>query len=237
MKKDTATENGAAAEERTAGSSGDGNRRGTARRRQTRDAVASREKILVAGLKEFCAKGFDGARIDQIAKRARCNIRMIYHYSRSKESLYLAALERVYRQLRSREEELDLLHLDPLNAMSALVEFTFDHMLEHQEFIRMISNENTLQGHYLKKSKFVTQASIPLVETIKDLLRRGQKEGVFRKNVDPIQLYISILSLSYVHVSNRYTLSITFQQDLSDPKWLAKRRRHVRKVILGFLRS
>ncbi len=44
-----------------------------------------------------------------------------------------------------------------------------------------------------------------------------------RKNVDPIQLYFSILSLSYVHVSNRHTLSITFQQDLSNPKWLAQR--------------
>lgn len=237
MKKDTATEPGHDAEEPTAGRSGGGNRGRPARRRQKRNAIASRKKILVAGLKEFCAKGFDGARINQIARRARCNIRMIYHYFGSKERLYLAALERVYRQLRSREEELDLLHLDPLSAMSALVEFTFDHMLEHQEFIRMSSNENTLHGRYLKKSKFVPQASAPLVETIKDLLRRGQKEGVFRKNVDPIQLYISILSLSYVHVSNRHTLSITFQQDLSDPKWLAERRRHTREVILGFLRS
>jgi len=202
-----------------------------------RDAAATRERLLKAALAEFCEKGFSGARTATIAARAKCNIRMLYHYFGSKESLYLAALERVYQQLRSREEELDLLHLDPLSAMSALVEFTFDHMLEHQEFIRMISNENTLNGRYLKKSKFVPQASTPLVKTIRNLLRRGQKEGVFRKNVDPIQLYISILSLSYVHVSNRHTLSITFQQDLSDPKWLAERRRHAREVILGFLRS
>ena len=236
MKKDTATEPDPDAEVRTGGRSGGGNRGKPTRRRRKRDAIASREKILVAGLKEYCAKGFDGARIDQIAKRARCNIRMIYHYFGNKEGLYLAALERVYQHLRSREEKLDLLHLDPLGAMSALVEFTFDHMLEHQEFIRMISTENTLHGRYLKKSKFVPQASTPLVGRIKDLLRRGQKEGIIRKNVDPIQLYISILSLSYVHVSNRHTLSITFQQDLSDNKWLAERRRHVREVILGFLR-
>lgn len=236
MKKDTATEPDRIAEQRTADRIGGRNRGKPARRRQKRDAIASREKILVAGLNEFCAKGFDGARIDRIASVARCNIRMIYHYFGSKESLYLAALERVYRHLRAREEKLDLLYLDPLSAMSALVEFTFDHMLEHQEFIRMIGNENTLHGRYLKMSKFMPQASTPLVETIKDLLRRGQKEGVVRKNVDPMQLYISILSLSYVHVSNRHTLSITFQRDLGDPKWLAERRRHAREVILGFLR-
>ncbi len=77
MKKDTTTEPGHDTEEPAVGRSGGGNRGKPARRRQKRDAIAAREKILVAGLKEFCAKGFDGARIDQIARRARCNIRMI----------------------------------------------------------------------------------------------------------------------------------------------------------------
>lgn len=204
--------------------------------RRRRNAKATRERILAAGVTAFCASGFDGARIDRIAKLADCNIRMIYHYFGGKEALYLAALERVFHRLRSREEELDLVHLDPVPAMAALVEFTFDHMLEHQDFIRLIGNENILRGEFLKKSSFVPDASIPLVETIKDILRRGRKAGVFRRGVDPVQLYVSILSLSYVHVSNRYTLSITFRRDLADPKWLAQRRRHAREVILGFLR-
>jgi AcrR family transcriptional regulator len=206
---------------------------GTVRRR---DPAATREKVLTAGVSEFCAKGFDGARIDQIARRARCNIRMIYHYFGSKERLYLAALERVFQQLRSREEELDLLHMDPVPGMSALVDFTFDHMLEHQEFIRLISNENMLRGRFLKKSRFVPRATLPLVRAITDLLRRGQASGVFRRRVDPVQLYISILSVAYVHVSNKYTLSITFQRDLGDARWLAQRRQHAREVILGYLR-
>lgn len=228
---------------------------GTARRRQSgaapgkswsangspapvrrRDPAATREKVLAAGVAEFCAKGFDGARIDRIARRARCNIRMIYHYFGSKERLYLAALERVFRQLRSREEKLDLFHMDPVPGMAALVDFTFDHMLEHQEFIRLISNENMLRGRFLKKSRFVPRATLPLVKAITDLLRRGQASGVFRRNVDPVQLYISILSVAYVHVSNKYTLSITFQRDLGDARWLAQRRRHAREVILGYLR-
>lgn len=201
-----------------------------------RDPAATRAKVLAAGVSEFCAKGFDGARIDRIARRARCNIRMIYHYFGSKERLYLAAIERVFQQLRSREEELDLLHTDPVRGMSALVDFTFDHMLEHQEFIRLIGNENMLRGRFLKKSRFVPRATLPLVKGITDLLRRGQADGVFRRHVDPVQLYISILSVAYVHVSNKYTLSITFQRDLGDAQWLAQRRRHARQVILGYLR-
>lgn len=206
------------------------------RPKRRRNPEATRESILLAGTDEFCAKGFNGARIDRIATGAGCNIRMIYHYFGNKEKLYLVVLERVYSQLRSREEELDLLHLDPVAGMSALVDFTFDHMAEHREFIQLIGNENILKARYLKRSSFVPQATLPLVQAIKDLLRRGEADGMFRTGVDPIQLYISILSLAYVHVSNRYTLSITFGRDLGDPAWLAVRRDHAREVILGYLR-
>ena len=59
---------------------------------------------------------------------------------------------------------------------------------------------------------------------------------MFRTGVDPVQIYISILSLSYVHISNRHTLSITFGNDLGDPDWLIARRNHACDVILGYLR-
>lgn len=204
-------------------------------RRQKRDAAATQERILQAAVTEFCAEGFSGARTAAIATRAKCNIRMLYHYFGSKDGLYLAALEHVYAQLRSREEELDLLHLDPVSGMAALVEFTFDHMLEHQEFIRLIGIENIQRGRTLKKSRVVPQAAMPLVRSIEILLHGGQRQGMFRKGVDPVQLYVSVLSLSYLHLSNKHTLSITFGQDLTNATWLAKRRKHVREMILGYL--
>ena len=206
-------------------------------RPQKRNAAATRERILRAAVTEFCAKGFSGARTTAITKRAGCNIRMLYHYFGNKSGLYLAALESVYSQLRSQEEALDLFHVDPVKGMSVLVEFTFDHLLEHQEFIRLIGIENIQRGRFLKKSKTIPKAALPLLESIATLLRIGQKQGVFRKRVDPLQLYISILSISYVHLSNKYTLSITFSQDLTDPQWLSARRRHVRELILGYLQS
>ncbi len=203
--------------------------------RHKRDAVATRERLLKAALAEFCEKGLGGARTAGIAARAKCNIRMLYHYFGNKEGIYLASLELVHAQLRAREEELDLLHLDPAAGIAALVEFTYDHILAHQEFIKMICSENTQQGKFLRRLKSVPQGAMPLVKSIETLLRRGRKQGIFRKRVNPVQLYVSILSLSYVHISNRHTLSITFGQDLTDGKWLAARRKHVRDMVLGFL--
>jgi TetR/AcrR family transcriptional regulator len=200
-----------------------------------RDAVATRTILLQAALTEFCEKGFSGARTADIAKLAGCNIRMLYHYFGSKEGAYLAALEHVYDQVRSHEESLDLLHLDPVEGIVTLVEFTHDYMVSHQEFIRMMGIENIHHGKFLRQSKTVPQAAMPLMDSIKALLGRGQVQGVFRKNVDPLQLYVSILSLCYLHSSNKYTLSITFGEDLTDANWLTERRKHAREMILGFL--
>ena len=203
---------------------------------QKRDAAATRERILKVGMTEFCAHGYGGARTARIARQAKCNIRMIYHYFGSKEALYVAALERVYSQIRAEEEELDLAHLEPVEGIAALVEFTFDYMAEHQEFVQLATIENIQHGKYLKHSKTVPKATANLIERISDLLRRGQKAKLFRKGTDPVQLYISILSLSYLHLSNKYTLSITYGEDLQDAGWLAARRRHVKDMVLAYLR-
>lgn len=204
-------------------------------RRPKRDAAATRDKILRAAITEFCRRGYDGARMDRIAKQAGSNIRMVYHYFGSKERLYLVVLEYVYSEVRTKEAALNLRGHEPMEGMLALVDFTFVHLIDHPEFIELIRNENLLRGRYLKKSQFVPEATLPLVKTIKELLRRGARQGVFRRNIDPVQLYVSLLSLCFIHLSNRYTLSIMFQKDLGDQRWLNQRRKHIRSIVESFL--
>ena len=202
-----------------------------------RNAGRTQEAILNAAEAEFCKHGFNGARVDKIAKRSRSNTRMIYHYFKNKENLYLACLERIYVKVRTEEARLDLKHEPPAEGMAKLVEFTFRHLLNNPEFVRMVMNENLLHGRYLRQSELVPALTLHLVESLRDLLRRGESSGVFRKGVDPVQLYITILGVCYIHLSNRHTLSTMFQKDLSDPAWLERRCDHARSVILGYLRA
>lgn len=200
-----------------------------------RDAARTKETILKAAMKEFCGHGFDGARVDQIAKRSRSNMRMIYHYFGSKAGLYVAVLERVYEQIRNQERSLRLTDFEPVEGMEELVDFTFSFLARRVDFIALMNNENLLRAKYLKRSKKVQTMTLPLVDAIDDLLRRGSEAGVFRRGVDPIQLYVSIVAQSYFHISNRYTLSSIFAKDLSDKAWLQARRKHARDLILSYL--
>src|SRR3954463_2255328 len=179
-----------------------------------RDPDRTREAILVAAQHEFAAKGLSGGRVDEIARRAHANKRMIYHYFGNKEGLYLAALERVYEELRGTENTLDLAHLAPADAIQRLVEFTFDYSRGHPELISLINNENLHRARYLRKSKKVRELHSPFVRLIADILKRGEARGVFRPGLDPVNLYVTIASMSYFYLSNNWTLSAIFGRPL-----------------------
>jgi len=201
-----------------------------------RDAEATRQRILDAALTEFSDKGLAGARIDVIAKVARSNKRMIYYYFESKEQLYIAVLEHAYIDMRQHEAVLALDALDPPAAIRRLVQFKFDYYGAHPSLVGLLNGENMLGARFLRQSKRLRELQLSLVETIAALLKTGAKAGQFRRGVDPLELYLSIASLSYFYFSNRATLSTAFGQTLDTPAALRKRRDHAAQVILGYLR-
>src|SRR3954447_24742256 len=69
-----------------------------ARRPIIRDLNRTRDRILAAALAEFAAKGFAGARVDTIARRARINKRMLYYCFGAKQDLYREVLRRKISQ-------------------------------------------------------------------------------------------------------------------------------------------
>ena len=65
-------------------------RRAPAAGERQRDADRSRAALLAAALDEFAERGFAGARVADIARRAGLNKQLINYYFGSKEGLYLA---------------------------------------------------------------------------------------------------------------------------------------------------
>jgi len=202
-----------------------------------RNPAQTKKDILVAAREEFCEYGLDGARVDRIARRAASNKRLLYHYFGNKEALYSAVLLDAYREIRLGERELHLQELSPAKAMRKLVGFTFDHFRRHPWFIRLLSTENILRAEHLKRIPEIPGLHSPIVEQIRTVLAAGQREGLFRRGVDPVQLYISIAGIGYFYFSNIHTLSVIFAAPLKSEEGIAERRAHVEDVILGYLRA
>ena len=203
----------------------------------SRDPERTRARILAAATAEFARYGLGGARVDRIAARANANKRMLYYYFRDKDNLFLAALEARYAHIRAAERALDLEHLEPRVALRRLVEFTWRYFLDHPEFLTLLNSENLHKGRHVRRSRRVPQMHSTLVETLRDILKRGERAGVFRAGVDPVQLYISIAGEGYFYLSNRYTLSRIFGRDLMAPRELHGRARHITDLVLNAVRS
>lgn len=205
-------------------------------RERKRDPERSRAAILAAAVHEFSLRGYEGTRIDSIATRARINKRMLYHYFGSKDGLYLAVLEGRYEAIRSAEQTLDLTHRAPVEAMRDLVLFTWNYFLEHPEFLSILATENQHRARFLKQSDRIVQLNSPLIDAIGLVLRHGAEDKVFKRDVDPVQLYISIAALGFFYLSNRWTLSTIFRRDLAAAAELEAWGEHIVTMVIAFLK-
>jgi len=203
----------------------------------TRDPEKSRANILEAARTEFARSGLGGARVDQIAKMAGINKRMLYHYFGNKDDLFCSVLEANYAHKRDSEKALALEQEEPVEAIRKLIALTWDYYLKHPEFLTLLNSANLHQAAHIKKSREIRKMHTPFVSMIKSVLDKGASQKVFKKDVDPAQLYITIAGLSYFYLSNQYTLSAIFGRNLLAPSARKERLTHMTDVVLSYLKT
>jgi AcrR family transcriptional regulator len=205
------------------------------------DAIAgdaardTRLRLLEAAIKEFCTHGPKGASTARIVEAAGCNIRMLYHYFGNKEGLYRSALLQVYDELREAERKQDFWSGTPSEGVLRLVHFTFNYMNENRGFPKMILAENLAGGTTVVVTKEPYQGSRELIDNLDTLIARGCASGEFTRKPDALDLYMTILALSFIHISNQHTLASTFGRKLDDAAFIESRRDHVAQVVMGYL--
>ena len=186
---------------------------------------------------EFARKGLGGARVDAIALRSKSNKRMIYHYFGSKEQLFKEVIEAAYVGIRTAEQKLHLDELEPLEAISTLVRFTWTYYLQHPEFLTLVNSENLHRAKHMKTSDVIRAVSGKFVQMVAGILDRGVTTGVFRDGIDPVQLNITIAAIGYYYLTNRFTGSIVFERDLMAPEHLDSRLRFNLDTILRLVKK
>jgi AcrR family transcriptional regulator len=194
------------------------------------------ERILAAATRVFAQKGFDGARVDAIARAAKINKERLYHYFGDKDGLFTAVLERGYRSLREAEAKLELDDLPANGAILRLVEFTWVYYQEHPEFIRLLNSANQLEGRHLKTLHTTREINAAHIGLMHRLVERGSREKTVRADLDPIQLSINIAALTYFYLMNRYTLSIVFERDFGARRALQRRLVVMKDMVARWIR-
>lgn len=202
---------------------------------RVQDPEGVRRNILDVAIREFADKGFSGSRVDEIAAKTATSKRMIYYYFGDKEGLYIAALEDSYAAIRRIEREMDLAGLSPPEALRRIAELTFDYQNANQDFVRMVMVENIHKGAHLEKSEHIQGLNISAIEDLELVYRRGVVEGMFRDDIDVVDLHMTISALSFFNVSNRATFSRIFKRDMESEQAQRHRRAVVGETVVRFV--
>jgi AcrR family transcriptional regulator len=179
-----------------------------------RDRERTRNEILDVATAEFAERGFAGARVDEIAALTRTTKRMIYYYFANKKQLYIAVLQRAYARIREAEQQVDVAHLDPVEAVRRIAETTFDHHEANPDFIRLVCVENIHRAEHVKELVDQVDLGTPVIQLLDDLLQRGRDSSLFRADCDAIDLHMMISSYCFFRVANRHTFGAIFGRDL-----------------------
>lgn len=201
----------------------------------TQDPEGVKRDILAAAREAFVESGFSGARVDDIATRTATSKRMIYYYFGDKRGLYAAVLEQAYAGIRQRELKLDLSALSPVEALAQLTGQTFDYHANNPDFVRLVMVENIHHAHFIAASEKISKLNLTAIDTVRGIYERGVASGHFRRDLDPLDIHLTISALAFYNVSNRATIRALFQHDMGEPSALARRREHVVETVLRFV--
>jgi AcrR family transcriptional regulator len=185
-----------------------------------RNPGRSRERILSAALKEFSAKGFAGARVDVIARRANINKRMLYHYFGDKEELFKAVLR---LKIRERQTWADSLSGEPEETLP----FWFEAACKDPDWVRLFQWE-ALQGNWEK----VIDEDERLEAAARGLQRIKQRQarGLISSDLDPRQVMLMMRSLTMFPVAFPQLTRLITGKSVFDPEFQKERKEFLKKI-------
>jgi len=194
------------------------------RARRVRDPERTRGRILAAALREFADKGFAGARVARIARRARINKRMLYHYFGNKDDLFREILG---RKLGERMSWATAAPDDPAGSLA----YWFDVACRDTDWVRLMQWEALESGvGPVSREGERRRASAWAI----DEMRRRQAQGLIAPDLDPAQALLSMVALTMFPVAFPQFTRLLTELGPTDPDFRAQRTEFLRRFADGF---
>lgn len=177
-----------------------------------RPARVSPERILASAASEFAARGYAGARVDRIARRARVNKAMLYYHFGSKQTLYRTLLRATFTQAASALHAVADSGAPPAAMMDDAIAALAALARERTYFASVMLREIAEGGAHLDRETLAALSSVPMAFSA--ILAQGVSSGVFR-SVHPVAAYFTMMAPLILFMA-----AAPIRQELSDAKLL-----------------
>ena len=133
-------------------------------------------RIVAAAREEFARRGFAGARVDQIARRAGVNKQLLFYYYRSKRGLFQAVLAQTAGDLDVAFARLSNPAGGPLERLRLTLAAQFEFLAQNPQVVALLGQGTRSDGG---------AAFAPAINRLVVLLAEGQGLGKVRDDLDP----------------------------------------------------
>jgi TetR/AcrR family transcriptional regulator len=192
------------------------------------------QRILAAAEQAFAEQGLAGARTDQIVRAAGVNKALLYYYFHSKDELYGAVLESLFRRQQAaiaaaRQNVSSGRHESGhREELLAYVNGAFDFAIAHPNFPRLIHREMMSRGAHFRH--LIRAYWLPAQQRLQREIKEGIAAGEFRP-VDPAHTVLSIIAMTAFYFAAAPVLQELWGRDILHPQAVAARR----EAVLDFL--
>ena len=156
-----------------------------------RPARISPDRILAAAALEFAERGFGGARVDRIARRARVNKAMIYYHFKSKRALYCALLRQMFTLVGNRLQEIASGDRPSPEKIDQTIAMFADMIQQHAAVPAIMLREVAERGAHLDPGTLTALTRVPRL--VAAIVQEGVDAGAFRA-VNPVFAHFTLFA-------------------------------------------
>ncbi len=185
-------------------------------------------KLWSAARTEFSVRGYHGARVQGIARRAGCNVALLYRHWSSKKALYLEVLRSVWT---GKTDAITRL-LEQGGGAPAVVSAYLEALLADPEGAQILVREYLDGGPFLSQLVASDPEIVAPVRSALEVLESGNGTSL-RPGLDPVLAAFTIGGLAALVASTQNAASPFVERHVSLEEW----RRHLSDLLLnGLLR-
>jgi TetR/AcrR family transcriptional regulator len=185
----------------------------------------TRDRVLQVAQALFAERGYRGTSLRDIAKRIGIKAPSLLHHFPSKQQLYLAVLDKMFESLEDAANAIAWGRGSRQERMRQAVADTIDFIASHPDFVRIMWKEMADEsgvGRQVLKRRLP-----PLFSTAVNFIFRGQRDGEFRTEVDPLHFMWSLNSITIGYFTTAAMIRRLWSMNLLEPAMIERRKREV----------
>ena len=204
-------------------------------RRNRRDKEATKARILASAEAVFASKGFEGARVREVAAGADVHHALVHHYFGDKVGLFSAVIRRAFDDVSMRALELLRAGADIRSVIEAYVTMLIEFHAEHPNLVRLLQYASMDKDSpaYAVTEEITRELSGNVMGAVGRAVEAAQRAGVLRADIDARRLVgLSVGAVAYVFHEDRF-FSLFHGAEVREPASVAAHREAALAFIMA----